>query len=434
MIDRASFSLSSRLRQSALFRDSFWAVFGNGLGYALLLAAGVVIARLLGRDLYGEYGVAKTTMLYIAGFATFGMGFTSTKFIAQSVEQHADHLRSLIRDAQLISFVFSLFVALLVLVFARPLAVYLEEPGLALSFRMLSLIIVAKSFCMTQTGILSGLKRFQAIAVNGMLAGGAMLVLSVLLTYWFGLAGALTSLLLSQVVNVAANAVSIRRLERTFAPQTDVSFRVEMVRFSLPIALQESSFALCNWLAIFLLTKLSSVGEVALYSASAQWNAIVTIIPGLLVNVILSYLSGSISNDAVHRRTLRTMLGVNFLCTMLPFVVIYALAPFISSFYGPTFSGMPPVLRVLTFVAIFDCCSQVFRSEFIAQGRPWTVFLIRLARDLMLVLLVLFLLRRHEGVHGAVYYSLAAVVASALHFVLLVLVHRFRSPKGQRVR
>ena len=140
----------------------------------MLLLAGVLIARLLGRDLYGEYGVAKTNMLYIAGFATFGMGFTSTKFIAQSQEQDRAHLSSLIRDAQLISFLFSLCVALLVAVFARPLATYLEEPGLTLCFRMLSLIIVAKSFCTTQTGILSGLKRFQDIAVNSMISGGAM--------------------------------------------------------------------------------------------------------------------------------------------------------------------------------------------------------------------------------------------------------------------
>ena len=269
--------MSSRLKQSALFHDSFWAVFGNGLGYAMLLLAGVLIARLLGRDLYGEYGVAKTNMLYIAGFATFGMGFTSTKFIAQSQEQDRAHLSSLIRDAQLISFLFSLCVALLVAVFARLLATYLEEPGLTLCFRMLSLIIVAKSFCTTQTGILSGLKRFQDIAVNSMISGGAMLLLCVVLTYWFGLAGALTSLLLSQVVNVLANAVSIRRVERTFGPQSAVNRRLELVRFSFPIALQESSFSLCNWLAILLLTKYSSVGEVGLYTASAQWNAIITI-------------------------------------------------------------------------------------------------------------------------------------------------------------
>jgi O-antigen/teichoic acid export membrane protein len=206
-----------------------------------------------------------------------------------------------------------------------------------------------------------------------------------------------------------------------------VNRRLELVRFSFPIALQESSFSLCNWLAILLLTKYSSVGEVGLYTASAQWNAIITIIPGLLVNVILAHLAGSMSDRTVHKRTLHTMLGVNFLCTLLPFAVVYVLASYISSFYGPDFVGMPPVLRVLTFVAIFDCCSQVFRSEFIAQGRPWTVFLIRLSRDVLLVMLVLLLLQHSGGEHGAVRYATALVVASAFHFVMLLLVYWWKS-------
>ena len=44
---------------SKLFRDSFWAVFGNGIGNALMLLSGIIIARLLGKDLYGEYGIGE---------------------------------------------------------------------------------------------------------------------------------------------------------------------------------------------------------------------------------------------------------------------------------------------------------------------------------------------------------------------------------------
>ena len=75
--------LVAKLKQSKLFKDSFWAIFGNGLGTALLLIAGIIIARYLGKDVYGEYGVVKTNMFYIAGFSTFGLGLTSTRFIAK---------------------------------------------------------------------------------------------------------------------------------------------------------------------------------------------------------------------------------------------------------------------------------------------------------------------------------------------------------------
>ena len=43
--------VKKKLIQSKLAKDSFWAVFGNGFGNALLLLAGIIIARLFGMDL-----------------------------------------------------------------------------------------------------------------------------------------------------------------------------------------------------------------------------------------------------------------------------------------------------------------------------------------------------------------------------------------------
>ena len=72
-------SLYQKIKTNKLAKDSFWSIFGNGLGNLLLLIAGIIIARFLGKDLYGEYGIVKTTMFYIAAFSTFGLGYTSTK-------------------------------------------------------------------------------------------------------------------------------------------------------------------------------------------------------------------------------------------------------------------------------------------------------------------------------------------------------------------
>ena len=41
-----------RFKLNKFAKDSFWSVFGNGLGNALMLLAGIIIARMLGKDLY----------------------------------------------------------------------------------------------------------------------------------------------------------------------------------------------------------------------------------------------------------------------------------------------------------------------------------------------------------------------------------------------
>ena len=92
-----------RLSKSKIFRDSSWAVLGNGFGNGLLLLAGIIIARLLGRDLYGEYGLAKTTILCISGFATFGLGISSTKYVAKAMCEDPKHLRSIINSSLIIT-------------------------------------------------------------------------------------------------------------------------------------------------------------------------------------------------------------------------------------------------------------------------------------------------------------------------------------------
>ena len=74
--------IKERILQSKLLKDSFWALIGNGVGDFLLLVSGILIARFLGRDLYGEYGVVKTNMFYMAGFSTFGLVYSSTRYIS----------------------------------------------------------------------------------------------------------------------------------------------------------------------------------------------------------------------------------------------------------------------------------------------------------------------------------------------------------------
>ena len=420
--------VKQKLTQSKLAKDSFWAVFGNGFGNALLLLAGIVIARLLGKDIYGEYGLVKTTMLYIAGFATFGLGLTSTKYIAYYYQDKSQHLGILIRDSLQITLAFSGFIALLLTIFAHALAVYLHEENLTLVFRLLGVIIIAKACITTQNGILAGVKRFKTIAQNSMLSGVLMLILSSALTYIFGLKGAISALLVTQLFNAFINQISLHKVLTSIEkakPVDRTSFKSELIRFSFPIALQESSFTICNWLGVMILTRLSTTGEVGLYTAAGQWNAIILFIPNLLINVVLSYLSGSVNNQDEHKRTIQKMLAVNFGCTLIPFLIVYTLAGFISSLYGPTFVDLTPVLRILTFTTIFECCSQVFRSEFIARGMTWIVFYIRFFRDVIIVIALYESLIWTEGLSGAYTFAIISLVATIFNFIVLGALYKY---------
>lgn len=421
------------LRQSSLAKDSFWSVFGNGLGNVLLLLTSMLVARMLEKDLFGEYGMVKNTMFYIAAFSTFGLGYTSTKFIAHAIEERRSDVSTIVQAATIITLVSALVMSVLLLLFAEQLAQYIQAPQLAQPFRFLGLILIAKAFSTTQTGILAGYKAFRALGINTILSGIVLLIVSLPLTHWMGVRGALLGLLCSQLALCLANGIIIRRItnKQNCSHVKDLSVYIkDILRFSFPVALQELSYTICNWGAMLLITKYATIGEVGLYSAATQWGAIILFIPTLLQSVILSYLSGLTQNEHSHNRILWRMMSINLVCSILPFLGILALSGIITSFYGNSFTGLRIVINVYAFAAIPICLTSVLQADLLAKGHNWMLFVLRTIRDIVIVGVVFCLFSSHPEQSTALNLSLINVAAYSLSAVSLFIFLQHVSKKS----
>ena len=423
----------NKITNSSLFKDSFWAVFGNGLGYFLLLFAGIIIARFLGKDIYGEYGVVKTTMFHIASFATLGLGFTATRFVAKYKDTDERLLKGSIHSSLAITAITSISLCLLLFVFAVPLANYLEEPSLATPFRFLGVIIIAKALSTTSGAVLGGTKNFKAVGINNIISGVCMLVLGVGFTFLWGLNGSLIALFSSQLVLCLLNLIIINKNTLSKLCQIEKKDNtVTILRFSFPVALQELSYTISQWGVILILTKYCSLGEVGLYTAAAQWSAIILFMPSLLSNVVLSYLSGS-ETAKQQKKLLKLMLLVNFIATLIPFIVVFVFSGFITSFYGATFAGMKDVMNILVFSTIFDCMCKVFQSNLISEGKNWVLFVFRLVRDTVLITAVYVVLAAQPD-NAARILSIIYLTISVGYFLLMgieyLVTHNMGEGKG----
>ena len=423
-------NVKRKLSGNRFYADSFWAVFGNGVGYGLLLLAGIVIARLLGKDIYGEYGMVKTTMFQLAAFSTLGLGYTSTKFIAEFATKDTRMLGSVVAASLKITMAVSIVLALAIIIGAVPLARFLEDVRLVVPFRALGIIIVLRALATTQFGLLAGFGMFRVIAYSNMYSGIAMLVGCVPLTFYFGLSGALASLAFSQVLIVVFNAWHIEARKRLFPPQQSASFELRLIKFSIPVALQEFTFAMSSWAGILMITKLSAIGEVGLFTAAGLWSAVILFVPSFLSNVMLSHLSAHLGDGQRQKADVAMMLRINFISTLLPFLLIYILSAWIVSFYGPTFTGLVPVMRILVCSAIFTCLSNVLSAELIAQGCTWALFSIRCVRDLLILTLGYAFIQMQGGVHAAQGYAWSTLLCSALFFGLLYGYYHFKIKRG----
>ena len=375
-----------------------WSVMGNGIGDFLLLIGGIIIARILGKDLYGEYGVVKTTMFYIAAFSTLGLGFTATKFVAEYIEKGREEVRAIIVSSLKITTVSSSFLCFLLMFFADSIAELANEQNLTVPFRFLGPIIICRALNTTSSALLAGMKKFKAIGISTIVSGAILLVFGALLTLFFGVLGSLSALLLSQMINVIALLPSLYK-EIKGTQTGNKNFTWPLLTFSLPVTLQEFVYAVTNWLTTLILARYASLGQIGLWTAAGQWNAIVSAIPGLLSNVILSYLSSNTDNVKSQKMLMNRMLMINFVSVFIPFVVVCIFSGYISSFYGPSFSGMSSVLNVLMFSSFFVCLSSVYQSSMIAQSKVWSLFALRLLRDISITIILYMILS--NGISGS---------------------------------
>lgn len=382
-----------RIINSRLFNDSLWSLIGNVIGRGLSLIAGILVARILGRYIYGEYGIIKTTLIYLEIFSTFGLGYTATKYLADYKNNKRESVRIISKIAKKITLLTSGIMGVSLFIFANEIAILIEAPQVSIALRIASIGVVLNAYNAAQIGILSGFSAFKTNAINTTVSGILNFVCTVILTYYYGLNGAIIALVLSYGFQCILNAISINKLMKAFPMGSVIEkgLQKELFMFSLPIALQESLFSITNWLVSFMLIRLVGYGELGLYSAAGQWGAIIAFIPGILRNVTLAHLSGS-KDKNTHTRTINIMVSVNTCCTAFISVVIIIAANYICSFYGETFTGLKNVLIITVLIPIVSSISNVYVQEFMSIGKNWLVFICKLLRDIFILIITTILI------------------------------------------
>lgn len=198
-------------KDKSLVYDSFWAIIGSAIGKGLSLLAGILIARFLGKDAFGEYGMIKSNLLLISTFSTFGLAYSATKFIAQYKNNNAEMLFLVYKESSIITTMFSVALAILTFVLSGYIAIILEGEHLSSILRLSSVAIVFNAVSITQIGVLAGLGLYKRIAYINTYVGIITCVFSILLTFFWGIEGAAVALVLSYFSNCILNLIEINK-------------------------------------------------------------------------------------------------------------------------------------------------------------------------------------------------------------------------------
>lgn len=401
-----------------LAKGAFWSLAGAVISRGLALLASILVARILGKEGFGELGIIQSTVGMFGVFAGFGMGMTATKHVAEFRVKEPARAGHIIALSSLVAIVSGACMSLLLLVFAPWLAAQtLAAPHLNNVLQISSGILFLSAINGAQTGALAGFEAFKSIAKVNLFAGILSFPLMVGGTYIAGLNGAVWGLVFSVGVNCLANHVVLRHEAKRFSiPLTYSGSFAEwpvLWKFSLPAVLSGAMVGPANWICgALLVNQPNGYAEMGIFSAANQWFLALLFLPTIIGQVLLPILSERIglNDDALSSKILVESVKINALIA-IPLVIVCSFAsPLIMQFYGPSFrEGWLALIFILITAGLLSLQLPV-GNIIAASGRMWIGFLMNMGWGLIFIFSAWALIK-----YGALGLALARGLAYVLH-------------------
>ncbi|MDR4503337.1 MAG: oligosaccharide flippase family protein [Candidatus Scalindua sp.] len=337
---------------SRLARGVFWSMAGAVISRGLMLAASVLVARMLGKTGYGELGMIQSTVGMFGVFAGFGLGLTATKHVAEFFRSDPERAGRIIGLSGLVAMVTGGLMAMGLFVFAPWLAEHtINAPHLAGVLRIGAVILFISALNGAQTGALSGFEAFKTIAYVNLFVGLISFPILVCGAYFGGLTGAVWALAINLGFNWLFNHLALRKEAhryRVLFTFRKCSRELSILwRFSLPAVLSGTMVGPVFWICKSMLAnQQDGYSELGVYAAAEHWQALVYFASGIIAQAafpVLSQLYGD-GQRQLFKKTLLTQIYLNGAIVLSGAVVISILSKPIMTTYGPEFSGNTLVL------------------------------------------------------------------------------------------
>lgn len=406
-----------------LARGAFWSIVGASVSRGLMLAASILVARILGCEVYGEFSIIRSTVSMFLVFAGFGLGMTATKHVAEYRKEDPLRAGRIMALSGIFAAVTGVLVATGLFVFAPWLAANtLNAPHLGEDLRIGAFVLLLNALNGAQTGALAGIEAFKAIAIVNLGAGLASFPLLVAGAYLAGLHGAVWALVISMAINWFLNHLALRKEAARFhIPFTFYSCTKELPilwKYSLPAALSGIMMTPIFWICnAMLVNQPGGYAQMGLFDAANQLRIAILFIPGMIGQIVLPMLSSlnGVNDHQKYKQVLQYNIKLNSAAALIIALPVAIFAQFIMRSYGPSFEEGMWTLVFLTFSSVLMAINNVVGQAIASQGRMWMGMWLNTVWAVTLLASSLILLNRGYGALGL---ALANLIAYLQHSLL----------------
>jgi O-antigen/teichoic acid export membrane protein len=359
----------------------FWSGVAVAISNAAGLAIGAALARILGREGYGEVGVIVASCTLFTQLGGLGLGLTATKYSAQMRSAGASSLGRFLGGILLLGTLSSLAVALVVALFAPQLALVLNRPSLVSALRLASVVLFLQGIDSVQMSILTGYEAFAALARVVLLRILANVPATVVGAYMYGLDGVVGAMILSSLFTVGLHRAALKSIFSRENVSIRYALDVAMLRplweFSLPAFLTTLVTLVAMWgVNALLVNQPAGYLQMGLFNAANQWRALGTFIPAVFNPATFSIQANLFAtNRASYHRSVIGSLVVQGTVAAVVMILLSLLSPYLMRMYGSEFRDAAEVLVLLAFGWFLVVPTGVFWNAATSRDQAWTNFM-----------------------------------------------------------
>lgn len=272
---------------------------GNFLSRILISLSIVYLARVLTKESFGQYSLLKSTVDSFLIFATAGLSYSATNFIAKERKNKNEKLTSLISTIFMIGFFLSSLISVLIYSYSEYLSVkFLGDKKLEYGLVIVAISIFFASFNSIQQGVLIGFESFKNQMIVNILQGVFIFSFTIFGALYADFIGAFIGLMFSMIATVIVNFFTLRNILQK--NNINISFTIDrkiildVLKFTLPLFISSILTTPVLW---YLNTEVARTNngfkEIGTYNAVYIFPGLILTINSVLSNVILPIILNS---------------------------------------------------------------------------------------------------------------------------------------------
>lgn len=372
-----------RLKDSVLARrflgGAAWSGIGAVVSSGISLLSMMLVARLLGKETFGQFVVVQSTLGMMGVFAGLGIGATATRYVAELRLRDAARLSRILALTEYVELISGALVAVVLAALSDWIAQHLLHTAeLATPMKIAALSVFFSAQDAYQKSILIGLEAMRSFAIGTIISALSSVPVMLLAAHWYGLNGAAWAMGLVSLLQAAISRVQMsRQLKQAgIARNPDQCWKEWPVLrdFALPALLGGLLTVPPNWACQAILANTpQGYAEVALLGVAMQWFNAVTFLPAIAGRVVLPILTERLAAGSKQQaaKVLKLAIACN-LAVALPVTAGIILAShWILAAYGAQFAEGWKALDVAALVAILVVGVAPVGHVMAAANRMW---------------------------------------------------------------